>query len=148
MHVHSRAQPDGHGRGKRRFLDAAGGPWHGARMANDEGFASRTGRRGGEATAIGDLLRAAAAPAMRRMGFGKSELIARWGEIVGPALADHSRPVTVRYPPGRRAGGVLDVSADPAQAAELRAESPALIARINELFGYPAVAHINIRPRR
>lgn len=98
--------------------------------------------------ALGDLLSAAAAPAMRRMGFGKSGLVARWGEIAGPALAPHSTPVTLRYPPGRRASGVLDITVDPAQAAALRAEGPALIERINALFGYPAVAHINIRPRR
>src|SRR3546814_16989117 len=66
----------------------------------------RAGRRGGEATSIGDLLRTVAAPAMRRMGFGKSGLIARWDEIAGPALARHSTPLTLRYPPGRRAGGV------------------------------------------
>jgi hypothetical protein len=117
-------------------------------MAGDDDNSSRTGRRGGEATAIGDLLAIAAAPAMRRMGFGKSGLVARWEEIAGPTLARHSTPLTLRYPPGRRASGVLDVSADPARAVELRAESPALIARINELFGYPAVAHINIRLRR
>ncbi len=98
--------------------------------------------------AIGALLQTATAPAMRRMGFGKSGLIARWGEIVGPALARYSSPITLRYPPGRRAGGVLDVATDPARAVELRAEIPALIARINDLFGYPAVANINIRLRR
>lgn len=117
-------------------------------MADDDGNGSRAGRRGGEATAIGALLQMAAAPAMRRMGFGKSGLVARWDEIAGPALARHSTPLALRYPPGRRAGGVLDVAADPVQAVELRAELPAMIARINELFGYPAVAHINIRPRR
>ena len=117
-------------------------------MADDDDYGSRAGRRGGEATSIGNLLLTATAPAMRRMGFGKSGLIARWGDIAGPALASHSTPLTLRYPPGRRASGVLDVSADPARAVELRAEIPALIARINELFGYPAVAHINIRLRR
>ncbi|ODU68782.1 MAG: hypothetical protein ABT11_15160 [Novosphingobium sp. SCN 66-18] len=117
-------------------------------MADDDEYASRAGRRGGEAMAIGALLQTATAPAMRRMGFGKSGLIARWGEIVGPALARYSSPITLRYPPGRRAGGVLDVATDPARAVELRAEIPALIARINDLFGYPAVANINIRLRR
>lgn len=117
-------------------------------MADDDGYESRAGRRGGEATAIGALLNVAAAPAMRRMGFGKSGLIARWVEIAGPALASHCTPLTLRYPPGRRAGGVLDISADPERAVQLRAESPVLIARINELFGYPAVDHINIRLRR
>src|SRR3546814_19289824 len=104
--------------------------------------------RSGEATSIGDRLRTVAAPAMRRMGFGKSGLVARWDEIAGPALARHSTPLTLRYPPGRRAGGVLDVTVDPAHAAELRAESPALVAQINAMFGYPAVANINIRLRR
>lgn len=117
-------------------------------MADDDEYARPNGRRGGEATAIGDLLQTAAAPAMRRMGFGKSGLIARWAEIAGPALARHSTPMTLRYPPGARANGVLDVSTDPARSVELRAEIPALIARINELFGYPAVARINIRLRR
>ncbi|MBN8902677.1 MAG: LLM class flavin-dependent oxidoreductase, partial [Rhodospirillales bacterium] len=53
-----------------------------ALMADDDEYASRAGRRGGEAMAIGALLQTATAPAMRRMGFGKSGLIARWGEIV------------------------------------------------------------------
>lgn len=117
-------------------------------MDENDGFAGRAERRGGEATAIGDLLRTVAAPAMRRMGFGKSGLIAQWEEIAGPALARHSTPLTVRYPPGSRARGVLDVTVDPAHAAELRDESPALIAQINAMFGYPAVDRINIRLRR
>ena len=132
----------------RRLLDAKALAWHGAAMADDDENARRMGRRGGEATAIGALLQTAAAPVMRRMGFGKSGLVARWAEIAGPELARCSSPITLRYPPGRRAGGVLDVSADPARTVELRGEIPVLIARINELFGYPAVAHINIRPRR
>ncbi|SMP80908.1 DUF721 domain-containing protein [Sphingobium sp. CFD-1] len=98
--------------------------------------------------AIGDLLRTVAAPVMRHMGFGRSELVARWPEIVGPALAQHTTPMTLRHPPGSRARGVLDVATDRAQATALRKEIPELIARINELFGYPAVEHIKICVRR
>ncbi|MFC3216473.1 DciA family protein [Novosphingobium panipatense] len=75
-----------------------------ASMKDGEGFGRRD-ERGGEAMAIGDLLRTVAAPVMRHMGFGRSELVARWPEIVGPALAQHTTPMTLRHPPGSRARG-------------------------------------------
>ncbi|MFA7584600.1 MAG: DUF721 domain-containing protein [Novosphingobium sp.] len=118
------------------------------RRMEDEGGFGKPRDRDGEARSIGDLLRGAAAPAFRRMGFGRSDLVARWREIVGPALAAHSTPITIRYAPGRKSSGVLDISADLSHAPALRDAGPEIIEQINSLFGYPAVAHINIKPRR
>ncbi len=144
LFAHAKISPEGDRAGA--SLDAPAGKWHGRHMEGDGRFARRSARTG-EATALGDLLRDVARPALRQMGHGRSGIAQQWPQLVGPLLAQHSTPLAVRYPPGRRAGGTLDIMVDRAQAGALRDLSADLLEQINQLFGYPAVAQINIRPR-
>jgi predicted nucleic acid-binding Zn ribbon protein len=77
----------------------------------------------------------------RELGMGEpSEMDAvraGWDALVGPALATHSRPQSLR-------GGVLTVLADgPAWAGQLRYLDEVLVARIGEEL--PAVAVREVR---
>lgn len=127
-------------------LDAPARKWHAGTMDGSDRFARRSAKSG-EATSLGDLLRDVTKPAMRQMGHGRSGITQQWPQLVGPVLAKHSTPLAVRYPPGRRAGGTLDIMVDRAHAGPLREVTGPLLEQINQLFGYPAVAQINIRPR-
>jgi predicted nucleic acid-binding Zn ribbon protein len=56
-------------------------------------------------------------------------VFARWGEIAGPGLVDHVRPLRLQ-------GGVLVVAADhPAWATQVRTLAVTLLARVGEVTG-------------
>jgi hypothetical protein len=80
-----------------------------------------------------------AAPIVARRGGGAlARLKAEWAAIAGAEFAGGSWPESL----GR--GGILRLSAAPAQALEIQHRSPLLIERINLFFGRPAVARIAI----
>lgn len=69
----------------------------------------------------------------------------RWGDVVGPEVAAHAHPRSLR-------GGVLTVAVDAAAwATELRYLEPKLLARIDEHVGAGTVTElrpvVEIRPR-
>lgn len=84
-----------------------------------------------------------------RLGVGAADAVGvvfvRWSEVVGPALADHVRPV-------RLDGGVLTVTADhQAWAAEVRRLTPRLLERLAECCGVggaPTRIEVRVRPAR
>lgn len=103
-------------------------------------------------------------PVVARAGFSSTQILAAWPEIVGPELAARSRPEKLRWPPRRdteegpetadratpasttRAdAATLVVRAEGGDALEIQHLSDRIIARINALFGWRAVARIAIR---
>jgi hypothetical protein len=88
-------------------------------------------------------------PAFARYGFGHGELLSRWPEIVGEALADHCEPEKIRWPrqageQSQKAGGTLFVTASPGRALDVQYEVPRMVERINRFFGYGAVSTVKI----
>ncbi len=79
-----------------------------------------------------------------RQGFAQVEVVTRWRDIVGPALADHCLPERLAFSQGD-GPGTLHVVAGSAFALELQHLSPQLLERINGYFGFPAVARLAIR---
>src|SRR3546814_622800 len=70
--------------------------------------------RGGGARSIGDLMPQIGRTAFRRFGFVQSSVVTRWPEIVGP---QHSRvciPEAIRFPPGEKSEGILQLVVQPA----------------------------------
>lgn len=102
-------------------------------------------QRRGRIRAVGDIVPQVGAASFRRFGFAQSAVVSRWREIVGPRYADVSTPESIRFPPGRRAEGVLSLVVDGAHAAVMQHVAPEIIERINRFFGYPAVARLAIR---
>jgi len=101
--------------------------------------------RGGEARQIADLMPAIGRTAFRRFGFVQSSVVTRWPEIVGAAHARHCMPESIRFPPGEKAGGILQLVVTPAHAPLIQHVIPEIIERVNRFFGYSAVARVKLR---
>ncbi|WP_066824221.1 DUF721 domain-containing protein [Sphingomonas mali] len=112
-------------------------------------LAKDSGRpRGGPARAVGDLLPQVGGAAFRRFGFVQSGIVTRWAEIVGPKYAGVSSPESIRFPPGKKAEGVLTVTVKGAHAAMMQHIAPEIVERVNRFFGYAAVARLNLKQGR
>ena len=79
-----------------------------------------------------------------RHGFAQADVLLRWAEIAGEALAPTCRPVRVSYRGDRRFGATLVVQADGARAPEVEHLAPSIIERINQFYGYRAVSRLRI----
>ena len=105
-------------------------------------------RRGGPARAIADIMPDIGRTAFRRFGFVQSSVVTRWPEIVGEAHARVSAPQAIRFPPGARADGILELLVEGAHAPLMAHIVPEIIERVNRFFGYAAVARVKIRQGR
>lgn len=76
-------------------------------------------------------------------GFAEPEVLLRWPEIVGEALAPLCRPVRVHYG-SKGLGATLIVQTTAARAPEVDHLTPRIIERINQFYGYRAVSRIRI----
>jgi hypothetical protein len=101
--------------------------------------------RGTGARAIGDLMPEIGRTAFRRFGFVQSSVVTRWPEIVGPQHARVCSPEAIRFPPGEKAEGILDLVVVPAHAPLISQVIPEIIDRVNRFFGYRAVARVKLR---
>jgi hypothetical protein len=101
--------------------------------------------RGQGSRAIGDLMPEIGRTAFRRFGFVQSSVVTRWPEIVGPNHARVCSPEAIRFPPGEKAEGILDLVVVPAHAPLISQVIPEIIERVNRFFGYKAVARVKLR---
>ena len=101
--------------------------------------------RGAGVRAIGELTPAIGRTAFRRFGFVQSSVVTRWGEIVGPIHAQHCAPESIRFPPGEKADGILQLVVSPGHAPLIQHVTEEIIERVNRFFGYRAVARVKIR---
>jgi hypothetical protein len=101
-------------------------------------------RRRGQ-RAVADLLPDIGAAAFKRFGFVQSAIVSRWGEIVGTRYAEVSAPESIRFPTGKKSDGTLTLAVTGAHAPMMQHVAPAIIERVNQFFGYAAVAKVVIR---
>ena len=101
--------------------------------------------RGGQAKAISDLMPQIGRPAFRRFGFVQSSVVSRWPEIVGDTHARVCMPEMIRFPPGEKSEGILELVVLPAHAPLIQQVLPEITERVNRCFGYKAVARIKLR---
>lgn len=101
--------------------------------------------RGGQAKAISDLMPQIGRPAFRRFGFVQSSVVSRWPEIVGETHARVCMPEMIRFPPGEKSEGILELVVLPAHAPLIQQVLPEITERVNRFFGYKAVARIKMR---
>ncbi len=101
--------------------------------------------RGGIPKPIGELMPQIGRTAFRRFGFVQSNVVTRWPEIVGPTHAKVCAPEAIRFPPGEKSEGILQLVVTPAHAPLIQQVIPEIIERVNRFFGYNAVARVKLR---
>jgi hypothetical protein len=101
---------------------------------------------------LADLVGAAIDPVLARQGFGESDLILYWEDIVGGRLAAMSEPIKLRWPP--RGTGRQNQSPEPATlvvrvesgfALEMQHLTGAVIERVNAHLGWHCVGRIALK---
>ena len=92
--------------------------------------------------AAGDLLGDIGGQSFRRFGFVQSAIVSRWGEIVGERYAKASCPESIKFPAGKKAGGVLTLLVEGAHAPLIQHLTPMIVDRVNRFFGYAAINRI------
>lgn len=98
---------------------------------------------------LSELLSSTLSDALKSQGFASAEILARWGDIVGPEVAANSEPMKINWP--RPIG---DETPEPATLL-LRVEGPAaleiqhlsavILERVNRFFGWQAIGRISLR---
>ncbi len=101
--------------------------------------------RGGVARPIAELMPEIGRTAFRRFGFVQSSVVTRWPEIVGARHARACAPESIRFPPGEKCDGILQLVVAPAHAPLIQHVIPEIIERVNRFFGYRAVARVKLR---
>jgi hypothetical protein len=95
-----------------------------------------------------ELLGAAGDPSFRRFGFIQSSIVSRWPEIVGERYARVSSPESIRFPAGKKSGGVLTLLVEGAHAPLIQHLAPMIMERVNRFFGHSAINRIVFRQGR
>ena len=101
--------------------------------------------RGGPAKPIADLMPQIGRQAFRRFGFVQSSVVTRWPEIVGERHAQVCMPESIRFPPGEKSDGILQLVVLPAHAPLIQHVIPEIMERVNRFFGYKAVTRVKMR---
>lgn len=85
-------------------------------------------------------------PVFGKHGFVSGALVVDWAAIVGSAVASHTLPLRIKFPPKERGDGTLEIKVgSSAFATELQHLEPLIIERINGYFGWKAVARLRMR---
>src|SRR5687767_15953293 len=98
--------------------------------------------RQGRSRSAGELIGAAGGMAFKRFGFVQGAVVSRWAEIVGERYARVSSPESIRFPTGRKSGGVLTLLVEGAHAPLMQHLTPLIVERVNRFFGYEAINQI------
>ena len=101
--------------------------------------------RGGPARSIAELTPQVGRTAFRRFGFVLSSVDTRWPEIVGEHHAKVCAPEAIRFAPGEKSDGILQLVVLPAHAPLIQHVIPEIMERVNRFFGYKAVAKVKLR---
>ena len=101
--------------------------------------------RGGGARPIAELMPEVGRTAFRKFGFVQSSVVTRWPEIVGERHARVCMPEAIRFPPGEKSDGILQLLVVPAHAPLISHVIPEIIERVNRFFGYNAVSRVKLR---
>jgi hypothetical protein len=110
-----------------------------------------TGGKTGSTTRRGRGFRSPAETARRRLGeaaaghgFAEPEVLLRWSEVVGEQLSALCAPVKVNYSQNHGLGATLVVRTEGARAPEVEHLGPRIIERVNQFYGYRAIARLKV----
>ncbi|HXE85600.1 MAG TPA: DciA family protein [Hyphomicrobiaceae bacterium] len=116
-------------------------------------------QKGPVGKAVGGFVPQLVREALRRRGFTNIDVVLRWREIVGPALADQTWPLRIDWPrrqeealrpDGTAAPGGqrtrLVVGAAPARALDVEYAKRDIVERVNRYLGYRAATEVTATP--
>jgi hypothetical protein len=102
-----------------------------------------------QARPLSDLLRKTIKDAFAKQGFAATELVTRWGEIVGPEIAAHCEPEKIQWPrpygTEEQQPGTLVLRVEGPTAIEIQHLSRIILERVNRFFGWQAVCELRLR---
>jgi hypothetical protein len=94
---------------------------------------------------LGKHFQSLAKTALAKHGFAQGDLLSHWSDIVGEPAGLYARPERIKWPRDKEAsGGTLVLTAAPGRALDVQYASPVILQRINQFFGYQAIAAIKI----
>ena len=98
---------------------------------------------------LADVLHRTLNAAFAKQGFVSTELVTRWGEIVGAEIATHSEPDKIQWPRPSDGEtpepGVLVLRVEGPAAVEIQHLSGVVLERVNRFFGWQAVGSLRLR---
>ncbi len=108
---------------------------------------------------VGTYVPALVREACRKRGFSNIDIVLRWREIVGPALAEQTWPVRIEWPKRQesvlRPDGTADpggsrtrlvVASTPARALDVEYAKSDIVERVNRYLGYRAATELTATP--
>ena len=99
---------------------------------------------------LGKHFSSLAKAAFERYGFAQGDLLSHWAAIAGDDVSAFCSPERIKWPrraEGNRSGGAtLVLRVDPGRALDIQYKAPILLERINQFFGYGAIATIKVMP--
>ena len=98
--------------------------------------------------AAGELVGDIGGQSFKRFGFVQSAIVSRWAEIVGERYAKASCPESIKFPTGKKAGGVLTLLVEGAHAPLIQHLTPMIVDKVNRFFGYAAINRVVFRQGR
>ena len=102
-----------------------------------------------QARPLSDILRSTIKDAFAKQGFAATELVTRWGEIVGPEIAAHCEPEKIQWPrpydDEEQQPGTLVLRVEGPTAIEIQHLSKIILERVNRFFGWQAVSDLRLR---
>ncbi len=102
-----------------------------------------------QARPLSDILRNTIKDAFAKQGFAATELVTRWGEIVGPEIAAHCEPEKIQWPRPyeneEQQPGTLVLRVEGPTAIEIQHLSKIILERVNRFFGWQAVNDLRLR---
>ncbi len=93
---------------------------------------------------LSDCLSYPVAPALKKRGFSKTDLLRHWESIVGPELGRRCEPVKLVEPQGRQGEAVLHIRTRGVWATEIQHSSPIILERLAVYYGYRIASRIVI----
>src|SRR5260370_22477543 len=99
---------------------------------------------------LAEVLRKTLSDAFAKQGFASVELVTRWPEIVGAEIAAHSQPEKIQWPRAPQVRnapepGTLWLRVEGPTALEIQHLSGVIVERVNQFFGWQAVAGVRLR---
>ena len=98
---------------------------------------------------LAELLHKTLKDSFARQGFAATELVTRWADIVGPEISAHSEPERINWPRPYQdedpQPGTLLLRVEGPTAIEIQQLSRVILQRVNQFFGWQAVAELRLR---